>query len=103
MECSIIKQLDTMFHNDFDRKTPSIGRNGATDRSEEEVAESNDNLHHAQASAVLDHSRALPQGDLGPGPALAGGAVGGERDLVVLDASDVHDDVVAGVVPDVHA
>jgi hypothetical protein len=28
---------------------------------DEEVAESNNNLHHAQAPAVLDHSRALPQ------------------------------------------
>ena len=35
---------------------------GAIDRLEEEVAESNDNLHHAQAPAVLDHSRTLPQG-----------------------------------------
>ena len=29
-------------------------------------------LHHAQASAVLDHSRALPQGDARPGPARHG-------------------------------
>src|SRR5262245_2202041 len=33
--------------------------------------------HRAQTSAVLDHSRTLPQGDGGAGPALAGGAVGG--------------------------
>ena len=41
---------------------------GATDRLEEEVAESNDNLHHAQTPTVLDHSCALPQGDGGTGP-----------------------------------
>ena len=35
-------------------------------------------LHHAQAPAVLDHSRALPQADGGTGPAFAGGAEGGE-------------------------
>ena len=39
---------------------------------------------HAQAPAVLDHSRTLPQGDGGAGPAFAGGAEGGERDLVIL-------------------
>src|SRR6516165_1738294 len=43
--------------------------------------------HHAQAPAVLDHSCALPQGDGCARPAFAGGAVGGERNLVVLDAS----------------
>src|SRR5262249_5751143 len=30
--------------------------------------------HHAQAPAVLNHSRTLPQGDEGTGPAFAGGA-----------------------------
>ena len=30
--------------------------------------------HHAQASAVLDHSRTLPQGDGRAVPALAGGS-----------------------------
>jgi hypothetical protein len=78
-----------MFHNDFDRKTASIGRNGATDRLEEEVAESNDNLHHAQAPAVLDHSRTLPQGDGCARPSLARRAVGDECNLIVLDAGDV--------------
>jgi len=52
-------------------------------------------LHHAQAPAVFDHSRALPQGDGGTEPALAGGEEGGERDLIVLDASDVFDDAFA--------
>src|SRR6516165_12711612 len=50
---------------------------------------------HAQAPAVLDHSRTLPQGDGGTGPAFAGGAVGSERDLIVLDASDVIHDAFA--------
>src|SRR6516225_6553690 len=45
---------------------------GAIDRLEEEVAESNDNLHHAQTPAVLDHSRALPQGDGRARPAFTG-------------------------------
>ena len=35
---------------------------------------------HAQAPAVLDHSRTLPQCDGGAGPAFAGGAEGSERD-----------------------
>ena len=43
----------------------------------------------AQAPAVLDHSRALPQGDGGARPAFTGGEEGGERDLIVLDASHV--------------
>src|SRR5262245_47627960 len=38
---------------------------------------------HAQAPAVLDHSRALPQGDGSARPAFAGGAVRCECDLVV--------------------
>src|SRR5262249_58408415 len=45
--------------------------------------------HHAQASAVLDHSRTLPQGDGSARPALAGGAVGGESQLIVLHAGKV--------------
>src|SRR5262249_24176989 len=48
--------------------------------------------HHAQAPAVLDHSRALAQCDGGAGPAFAGGAVRCECNLVVLDAGDVLDD-----------
>src|SRR5262249_36590133 len=51
--------------------------------------------HRAQTAAVLDHSRALPQGDGSPRPALAGGEEGGERDLIVLDASDVLHDAFA--------
>lgn len=42
--------------------------------------------------AVLDHSCALPQRDGGARPAFAGGAVGGERELVVLDAREVLDE-----------
>ena len=39
--------------------------------------------YHAQPPAILDHSRTLPQGDGSTGPALAGGAEGGECDLIV--------------------
>jgi len=49
---------------------------------------------HAQPPAVLDHARALPRGDGCARPAFAGGAVGGER-KVILDASDVFDDAFA--------
>src|SRR5262249_17491839 len=52
-------------------------------------------LHRAQAPAVLDHSRTLPQGDGSAWPAFAGGAIGGERNLIVLDAGDVLDDAFA--------
>src|SRR5262245_3838823 len=51
--------------------------------------------HHAQAPAVLDHSRTLPQGDGGTGPAFAGGAVCGERDLIVLDTGNMLHDAFA--------
>src|SRR5262245_28129736 len=59
--------------------------------------------HHAQAAAVLDHSRALPQRDGSPRPALAGGAEGGECDLIVLDASDMLHDAFAVRGPDIDA
>src|SRR5262245_20131392 len=59
--------------------------------------------HNAQAAAVLDHSRTLPQGDGGTGPAFAGGAVGGERNLIVLDASDVLDNAFAVGCPGIDA
>src|SRR5262249_17033017 len=52
-------------------------------------------LHHALVPAILDHSRTLPQGDRRARPALAGGEVGGERNLVVLDAGDVLHDAFA--------
>src|SRR5262249_30639439 len=52
-------------------------------------------LRHAQAPAVLDHSRTLPQGDGGTGPAFAGGAEGDKRNLIVLDAGDVLDNALA--------
>src|SRR5262249_49063912 len=45
--------------------------------------------HHAQAATVLNHSRALPQGDGSTRPAFARGAVRCECNLVVLDARDV--------------
>ena len=54
-----------------------------------------DALHHTQPPTVLDHSRTLPQGDRRARPALAGGAVGGERNLVILDAGDVLHDAFA--------
>src|SRR6516162_1516253 len=50
--------------------------------------------HHAQTPAVLDHSRALPQGDRGARPALASGEEGGERDLIVLNAGDMLDNAL---------
>jgi hypothetical protein len=52
-------------------------------------------LHNAHASAVLDHSLTLPQGDGVAGPPLAGSEIGGERNLIVLDASDVLYDAFA--------
>ena len=52
-------------------------------------------LYYAQASAVVDHSRTLPQGNGDAGPTLAGGAMGGERNLIVLDAGDVLHDAFA--------
>src|SRR5262249_22725058 len=42
-----------------------------------------------------DHTRALPQGNGGAGPTFTGGVVGGERNLIVLDASDVLHDAFA--------
>jgi hypothetical protein len=44
---------------------------------------------YAQAPAVFNHSRALPQGDGCTGPAFTRCAVGSECNLIVLDASDV--------------
>jgi hypothetical protein len=52
-------------------------------------------LCYAQGSAVLDRSRTLPQGNGGAGPTLAGGAMGGERNLIVLDAGDMRYDAFA--------
>jgi len=52
-------------------------------------------LHHAQAPAVLDHSCALAQGDGDARPALAGGAVGNECNLVVLDTGNMLHDAFA--------
>jgi hypothetical protein len=51
--------------------------------------------HHAQAPAVLDHSRTLPQGDGRAGPAFTRCAIGGECNLIVLDAGDVLHDAFA--------
>ena len=58
---------------------------------------------HAQAPAVLDHSRTLPQGDGRAGPARHGCPVGRFAYLEVVHASDLLDNAVACVVPDVHA
>src|SRR5262249_13414929 len=49
--------------------------------------------HHAQAPAA--HSRTLPQGDGRAGPAFTRRAVGGECNLIVLDARDVLDNAFA--------
>src|SRR6516165_579218 len=58
---------------------------------------------HAQAPAVLDHSRALAQGDGSVRPAFAGGAESGESKLVVLRAGDVLDDTFTVSGPGVDA
>jgi hypothetical protein len=60
-------------------------------------------LHCAQAPTVLDHLRALPQRDGRARPSLAGGPVGGECNLIVLDASDVLDNAFAVWCPRVDA
>ena len=53
-------------------------------------------LHCTQAPTVLDHSRALSQRDGRARPSLvAGGPVGGECNLIVLDARDVLDNAFA--------
>jgi hypothetical protein len=52
-------------------------------------------LDCAQAPAVLDHSPNLPQGDGCAGPAFTRRAVGGECNLIVLDAGDVLHDAFA--------
>jgi hypothetical protein len=54
-------------------------------------------LHHAQSLAVLNHSRALSQGDAHRWPTRHGCPVGRFRHLKVVHASDVLDDAVAGV------
>src|SRR5215813_1066166 len=60
-------------------------------------------LHHAQAPAVLDHSCALPQGDGDARPALTGGAVGNECNLVVLDTGNMLHDAFAVRCPSIDA
>src|SRR5262252_6612322 len=52
-------------------------------------------LHHAQTSAILDDASASPQGDWRVRPAFTGGAVGRERNLIILDAGDVLHDAFA--------
>src|SRR5262245_53493125 len=52
-------------------------------------------LHHAQAPALLNHSRPLPQGDGDAGPAFAGGAAGGECNLIVLNTGNMLNDAFA--------
>src|SRR5262249_644139 len=59
--------------------------------------------HHAQASAVLDHSRTLPQGDGSARPAFAGGAESGDSKLVVLPPARVLDDTFTVSGPGVDA
>ena len=49
---------------------------------------------HAQTPAVLDHSRALPQGDGGARPAFAGGLVGRQRKFIIFNAGDVFHDAL---------
>src|SRR5262245_20761551 len=58
---------------------------------------------HAQTPAVLDYSRALPQGDGNARPAFAGGAVGIECNLVVLDTGNMLHDAFAVRGPSIDA
>src|SRR5262249_581797 len=58
---------------------------------------------YAQAPAVLDHSRTLPQGDGRAGPAFTRRAVGSECNLIVLDARDVLDNAFAIGCPGIDA
>src|SRR5262245_17134180 len=60
-------------------------------------------LHYAQAPAVLDHSRTLPQGDGRARPAFTRRAVGSECNLIVLDASDMLHDAFAVRCPSIDA
>jgi hypothetical protein len=56
------------------------------------------------ASVAMDfHPRALPQGDGGSWPACAGGAIRRQRQLGVLDARQVLDDMLAIDGPHVNA
>jgi len=55
----------------------------------------------AQTPAILDHSCALPQRDGPARPALDRGSVGCQRDLIILDASDVLDNALAVRVPQI--
>jgi hypothetical protein len=60
-------------------------------------------LHRAQTPTVLDHSRTVPQGDGRAGPAFTRRAVGGECNLIVLDAGDVLDNAFAVGCPGIDA
>src|SRR5262249_59279027 len=59
--------------------------------------------HHAQAPAVLDYSRTLPQRNGDARPALAGSAVGDECNLVVLDTGNMLHDAFAVRCPRIDA
>src|SRR5215813_5331835 len=59
--------------------------------------------HHAQAPAVLDYSRTLPQRNGDARPALAGSAVGDECNLVVLDTGNMLHDAFAVRRPSIDA
>ena len=63
------------------REVPFV-RKGRRSRACDESSRADDALHHAQAPAVFDHSRTLPQGNGVAGPADAGCAVGRECNLV---------------------
>src|SRR5262249_59925876 len=68
---------------------PETIRSCASVNCDEDEVSERTRLHHAKALTVLDDSRTLPQGDRRARPAFAGGAVGRERNLVVLHAGDV--------------
>jgi hypothetical protein len=60
-------------------------------------------LRNTHSPIVLDHLRALPQRNDRPGPAFAGSLIGCHRQLRVLDARQVLDDLIAVDSPHVDA
>jgi hypothetical protein len=60
-------------------------------------------LSKPRPSAVLNNPGTLPQGNGSVGPAFDRKPISAQRELVILDASNVLDDVLAGGVPQVDA
>jgi hypothetical protein len=82
-----INQLDHLLDReavrDHDRLGAAVAAGG--ERSSARRLLVRPTLYYAQASAVLDHSITLPQGDGNARPTLARGEIGGERNLIVLE------------------